>query len=305
MVLAISALAIPHKAPALDTNGTSDTAVALGRNTIDKAVEKLKGRGQVRVYTHGTFATFQLSGSLILALDTAGVDVCVLDSLVAQYGEKRRCKPGGPDVDVIVESAVFPPNPGEEVLAEASTVPDAEKKELAKLSQRVAAWLKTQSKIRVTPSVHKKIADYFGDQTAKSGEEKVLSSNGLDLPTLVFSSDFAGFINSRSEVRPDGTVVPAIETGSFPAKDLVRWAHLVTTIYNGRTVRIAVQPEVMPLRASATTPTTWCRRRLYAGRFGGIRPPKLPRTRSVLATARGASAPRRAADPCGVARGCS
>jgi len=69
----------------------------------------------------------------------------------------------------------------------------------------------------------------------------VVDTGGLGLNLLALSQSFADFVATRSVVRPDGTVIPAFETGSFPAADLVRWAKLANLADNTGTVRIAYQ----------------------------------------------------------------
>ena len=239
--LLVAAFALPHRGAARDTNGTADWSVALVKKVREPAVDALRGKGQVLLFATGRFATFSVWSSLVLALETAGVDVCVLPEFVAQYGPRRACKPGGPDLIVAVETAVFPPNPTEKVLVEASTLTDAEQADFKRLAPRVAAWLATQKTIKVTPSVHATIAATIGEDNAAIVEQRVLDTGDLDLSVLALSQQFADFVATRSVEGPDGKVVPAIETGSFPGADLVRWAKLANVADNQRTIRIAVQ----------------------------------------------------------------
>jgi hypothetical protein len=237
----VAAFALPHRGAARDTNGTADWSTALIRKVRRPAVDALRGKGQVLLFATGRFATFSIWSSLVLALETDGVDVCVLPEFVPQYGPKLACKSGGPDLVVAVESAVFPPNPSEKVLAEANILTPVEQANFARLAPRVAAWLSTQKKLEVTPSVHATIAQTIGEANAVVVEDRVLDTGGLDPSVLALSQQFADFVASRSVEGPDGKVIPAVVTRSFPAADLVRWAKLANLADNQRTIRIAIQ----------------------------------------------------------------
>jgi hypothetical protein len=239
--LLVAALALPHRNAGKGTNGTSDWAVALIKQVRKPTVEALRGKGQVLLFTAGTFSTFSIWAGLVLALETDGVDVCVLPEYVDQYGPKRACKPGGPDRYVAVESAVFPPNPDEQVIAEGSSLTPAQRADFNRLAPRVAAWLASQKQLVVTPSVHATIVAQIGAPSAEIVEAKVVDTGGLGRNVLALSQSFADFVATRSVVRPDGSVIPAFETGSFPAADLVRWAKLANLADNTGTVRIAFQ----------------------------------------------------------------
>ena len=239
--LLVAALALPHRNAGAGTNGTSDWAVALVKQVRKPTVEALRGKGQVLLFTAGTFSTFSVWASLVLALESDGVDVCVLPQFVDQYGPARACKPGGPDRYVAVESAVFPANPDEQVIAEGNRLSAAERADFNRLAPRVAAWLATQERLVVTPSVHATIVAQIGAASAEIVEKKVVDTGGLDLTVLALSQSFADFVATRSVLHPDGTAIPAFETGSFPAADLVRWAKLANLADNTGTVRIAYQ----------------------------------------------------------------
>lgn len=136
---------------------------------------------------------------------------------------------------------MFPPSPNEKVIAVASTLTATEQAGFKELSPRVAAWLATQKKLTVTPSVHATIIARISASNTRVIERTVLDAGGFGLNALALSQPFADFVASRSTVGPDGTVIPAVETGAFPAKDLVRWAKLANLADNGRTVQIAIQ----------------------------------------------------------------
>lgn len=247
MTVLVAIAAFPHQDPGPGTNGTSPSSVVLARQVISPSVEALRGKGQVMVFAAGAFTSYNLSSSLILALATAGVDVCVLPFLVPQYGASRACNKGGPDLYVAVESAVFPARSTEKVIAEGTAMSKSEQAELSELGRKVSNWLATVDSLTVTPSVHAKMSARLGEAATREGEKGILDLGTGDLRLLSWSTDFAVFVNARSEVAPDGSIIPAVETGTFPAKDLVRWAQLVVKADQGNTVRIAIeQPDSLP-----------------------------------------------------------
>ncbi len=239
--LLVSALALPHKDPGSGTNGTSDTSMELTKQVIDPAVKALRGKGQVEVVTAGSFSNFAVASALVLALQTAGVDFCVPPGLVDQYTVRRACNPGGADVIVAVESAVYPASPTETVIVEGSLLTPAEQRELSDLTGKVAHWLAGQDSITVTPATKAYLTAHYGATQAKLRTIDSLDPHGDPLQYLALSPKFANFVSVLARTAPDGTVKAPIETGSFPEADLVRWADLVTKANNGNTVRIAIQ----------------------------------------------------------------
>lgn len=238
--LLTSALTIPHRAPSTDTNGTADWSVAIAKEVRAPTVAALRGKGQILLLPWGSFYTYSIWSSLILALETADIDVCVQPEHVDQYGPKRACKPGGPDLTVTIRTAVFPPSPNEKVIAVATTLTATEQAEFKALSPRVAAWLATQDELVVTPAVHAEIAATIGEDNARTIEQTVLDTAGRPTQVLALSQAFADFVGTRSIKGPDGKVVAAVETGTFPAADLVRWAELARMADNQRSIRIAI-----------------------------------------------------------------
>lgn len=251
-VLVVSLFAIPHKNPGPGTNGAGDESVALTNRFVNRAVVLLRHRGQVRVAASGNFSSFALSSALVLALDHYGVDVCVPADLVAQYGKQRACNKGGPDVDVQVSSAAFPPYPGETTLVQATLLTPKEQREKSRLAAKVAAWLNTQSELHSSPRVRKILVDAYGTSGADLVEARAFDTNGFGLPSLMFSPDFVDFVATRSIWRPDGTVSASVDTGSLPPEDLVRWADLTQREYLGESVRVSVVDRPSSARQKAT-----------------------------------------------------
>jgi hypothetical protein len=238
--LLVSLFAMRHTDPGTGSNGTNDRSVALNKQVLAPAVDALRDKGQVEVVAAGSFFNFAVASSLILALQTAGIDFCVPAGLVDQYSDHRACKPGGADTVVIVGSSGFPASPGEAVVAEGSTLTPKEQQELSVLAGKVAHWLAAQDEITVTPATRAFLVDRYG---AGDAELRILASidpGDAPLQYLALSDKFANFVNALARTEPDGTVVAPIETGDFSDADLVRWAELVTEANDGNSVRISI-----------------------------------------------------------------
>lgn len=238
-VLVVAVANIPHKDPGADSNGSSDASIELALKVMNRAVVKLSDVGQVEVSSAGDFSSFGLSSTLILLLDTNGVDVCVPDDMVAQYGDARACSPDGPDVRARVSSAAFPPYPGEKVIVEATLLTAAEQRELAALTPQVAGWLDTQHELRASPRTRRILVDAYGPTAADEVEELAFDTRGFPLATLVYDPDFLDFVVRRSEWTGDGEAIASVDTGDLPAEVLVRWADLTWRQYTGESVRIS------------------------------------------------------------------
>ncbi len=238
--VAVMALAAsPHLSPGKGTNGSSDEAVALAQRMNNRAIVLLRDRGQVQVSSAGDFSSFGLSSTLILALDSYGVDVCVPEVMVPQYGDHRACDPEGADVFVTVTSAAFPPFPGETSILELTLLTDAERATRSRLAGQVSDWLQTQTAIRASPRVRATLTEAYGPQAADRYEQQKFDTDGFPLTTLMFSPDFVDFIVTRSHWNADGTADVAIETGDLDPAVLLRWAELVHRAYTGESVRLA------------------------------------------------------------------
>ncbi len=251
--LVVSLVAMPHQNPGKGTNGSSDASVALAQRMVNRAVVLLRNRGQVQVSSAGDFTAFGLSSTLILALDSYGVDVCVPPEMVGQYGDQRACDRGGPDVYATVTSAAFPPFYGEKVVMQATLLTPAEQRTERRLGAKVRAWLATQTSIHSSPRVRKILIDAYGPDAADRFDAKQFATAGLPLETLATSPPFVEYIVNRSEVRPDGSVDAAIVTGKLPPEDLVRWATLVWREYTGESVRVVTTKTRPGLPASPST----------------------------------------------------
>lgn len=242
-VLVVALAASPHRDPGTGTNGTTDNSVLLANKVMNHTLVLLRRKGQVEVSSAGDFSSFGLASTLILAAENYGIDVCVPSNMVAQYGRHRACRRDGPDTQVRVSSAAFAPYPGETVLTQATLLSHAEQQTKERLTPKVAAWLGTLDRIEPSPRVDRILTDAYGVAGSAMYTGGIFDTDGASLSTLVFSPPFVKFISKRSEWRADGTVDPAIKTGSFPAEDLVRWADLTWREYTGESVRIS---EVAP-----------------------------------------------------------
>lgn len=231
-------LAVPHQDPGKGTNGSGDASVALAQKLNNRGIVKLRDRGQVQVSAGGDFSSYALSSSLILALDTYGVDVCVPKVMVPQFGKHRACDPGGPDVYATVSSAAFPPYPGEKIEFEATLLTKAEQRTRSRLAGEIAAWMETQTEIHASPRVRETLIDAYGPHAADRYEAKKFDTKGFPLTSLMLSPDFVDFVVNRSYWNPDGTANAAIDTGDLDPAVLVRWAELVHREYTGESVRI-------------------------------------------------------------------
>lgn len=231
-------LAVPHQDPGKGTNGSGDASVALAQMLNNRGIVKLRDRGQVQVAAGGDFSSYALSSSLILALDTYGVDVCVPKIMVPQFGDHRACDPGGPDVHATVSSAAFPPYPGEKIEFQATLLTKAERRARSRFAGEIAAWMGTQTEIHASPRVRKTLIDAYGPRAADLYEAKKFDTKGFPLTSLMISPDFVDFVANRSYWNPDGTANAAIDTGDLDPAVLVRWAELVHREYTGESVRI-------------------------------------------------------------------
>ena len=237
-VLVMALLAVPHQDPGKGTNGSGDASVALAQKLNNRGIVALRDRGQVEVAAGGDFSSYALSSSLILALDTYGVDVCVPKVMVPQYGKHRACDRGGPDVHATVSSAAFPPYPGEKIEFEATLLTKAERRTRARLARQLTAWLSTQSEIHASPRVRKTLTDAYGPAAADRYEAAKFDTKGFPLTSLLVSPDFVEFVALRSYWNPDGTANSALATPGLDPAVLVRWAELVHREYTGESVRI-------------------------------------------------------------------
>ncbi len=234
----VALLAVPHQDPGKGTNGSGDASVALAQKLNNRGIVALRDRGQVQVAAGGDFSSYALSSSLILALDTYGVDVCVPKVMVPQFGKHRACDAGGPDLYATVSSAAFPPYPGEKIEFEATLLTKAERRARSRLAGRVADWLGSQTEIHASPRVRKTLVDAYGEDAADRYEAKKFDTKGFPLTSLMISPDFVDFVATRSYWNPDGTPNAAIDTGDLDPAVLMRWADLVQREYTGESVRV-------------------------------------------------------------------
>ncbi len=237
----VALLALPHSNPGPGTNGTTDPAAVLARKTLGPAVAALEGKGKVMVVPDGPFASYSITTGLILALATAGVDVCVPASWVDQFGDSRACGAKGPDVVAAVSTQVRPVSPGTKVIAEASALSAEEQRELTALTDEVSAWLASRDSLSLDPSVRAVLVANLGAKRVAEFEAAHLARPDGRLQELVNDPSFAMFVAKSTRTGADGSTVAPIETGSLPAKDLLRWATLDDKADNGYSTRIAVR----------------------------------------------------------------
>ncbi|MBS1848344.1 MAG: hypothetical protein JST73_08710, partial [Actinobacteria bacterium] len=249
-VAVVAGLAVPHVDPGT-TNGSTDDSVTMAQPMIDRSVTLLKHRGQVEVSAGGDFSSLALTSTLVLALESYGVDVCVPADVVAQYGKHRACTKHGPNVYAMVSSAAFPPFPGQHVEWETTLLTRSEQRQRDRDAAKVRAWLATQHEVRVSPRVHHTLVEAYGFAGATGYERSQLDTHGAPPEALVFSPDFVTFIVTRSFWRPDGTADVAIDTGSLDPAVLLRWAELVYREYMGGSARV-VSMKAAPGAAGTT-----------------------------------------------------
>lgn len=238
-VVVIAAANIPHTDPGADSNGSSDASIELAKKVMNRAIVKLRDVGQVEVSSTGDFSSFGLSSTLILVLDTDGIDVCVPADMVDQYGDQRACAPEGADVQVRVSSMAFPPFPDEQIIVEATLLNEAEQREHAELAGQVATWLQTGPPVRASAWTRKILEDAYGPAAADDVEALAFDDRGFGTAALAFDPEFVAFVALRSEWLPDGTVRSSVDTGSLDPQILVRWADLTWREYTGESVRIS------------------------------------------------------------------
>ncbi len=238
-VLVVAAANIPHSDPGIDSNGSSDASIELAKEVMNRAIVKLRDVGQVEVSSTGDFSSFGLSSTLILVLDTDGIDVCVPDDMVAQYGDSRACDADAPDVSVRVSSAAFPPFPDEDVIVQATLLDEAEQAEKAALTGKVTDWLGSVPELRASPWTRRILEDAYGPAAADDVEALAFDDRGYGRRTLVHDPDFVSFIALRSSWDADGTARSSVDTGDLPPEVLVRWAELTWREYTGESVRIS------------------------------------------------------------------
>jgi hypothetical protein len=243
LTLVVAGLTVPHHDPDTGTSGALDQATLLNRKLLGPTVQQLEGTGKINVAFTGSFLSFTIAPSLILALSTAGVDVCVQKPWVDQFGASRSCGRDGPDRTVRVRSVGDDLGTGERVIAQAVTLSQEDQRELATLTTKVRAWLASQSHLELTAGARAELIKTYGQAKVRQAEHSALATTDGDLRQLVDRPAFSTLMFGAARTSRDGTVIAPVDTGRLPATDLTRWAELQSKVDTGYSAQITVTDE--------------------------------------------------------------
>ncbi len=226
VVLAVLGLSYANYGSATDMQHSG-----FARSLVDEVVPRLTDRGKVRVVAGSDFTSQRFFSTLLLGLDTAGVQFCVDPHTAQQYGHHHAC-----DAQAAVSVYIQAPTPPEgdrgELVAKIPLLTDSQKAQLATDEKISREWLAAHDRIDLTPRA-RQLVDAGTDEWRRTVHEMLAPADG-DLTGLLDSVEFRLLIGMEVSARAQQGGDPVlIADPDLPVEPLKRYFDLTDASLHG------------------------------------------------------------------------